>query len=42
VFAAFFARLIQHDVLGPTSLIGAVLILAGILLTQLGARKLAR
>jgi len=42
VFAALFARLIQHDVLGPTSLIGAVLILAGILLTQLKARKLAR
>jgi drug/metabolite transporter (DMT)-like permease len=38
VFAALFARFIQHDVLGVGGLIGAALILAGILLAQLPSR----
>ena len=38
IFAALFARFIQHDVLGVGGLIGAALILAGILLAQLPSR----
>jgi drug/metabolite transporter (DMT)-like permease len=38
VFAALFARLLQHDVLGAGGLLGAALILAGILLAQLPSR----
>ena len=39
VFAAFFARLIQHEVLGLAGLLGGALILAGILLAQIGPRS---
>lgn len=38
VFAAIFARLIQHEVLGATGLAGAALILGGMLVSQLGVR----
>ena len=38
VFAALFARFIRHDVLGLGGLVGAALILAGILLAQLPSR----
>ncbi len=39
VFAALFARLIQQEVLGPVGLMGGALILAGILLAQIGPRS---
>jgi drug/metabolite transporter (DMT)-like permease len=38
VFAALFARLVQHESLGLTGLLGAALILLGILLAQVGPR----
>ncbi|UCC68810.1 MAG: DMT family transporter [Armatimonadota bacterium] len=41
VFAAVFARFIQHEVLGSAGVLGGVLILAGILLAQVGPRRSA-
>ena len=39
VFAALFARFIQHEALGLTGLLGGLLILAGILLAQIPSRR---
>jgi len=39
VFAAVFARLIQHERLGLHGLAGAALIVAGILVSEIGARR---
>ena len=39
VFAALFARFIQYEVLGLSGLLGGALILAGILLAQVGPRR---
>ncbi len=39
VFAALFARFIQHEALGMAGALGGVLIIAGILLAQLGGRS---
>jgi drug/metabolite transporter (DMT)-like permease len=39
VFAALFARLIQHEVLGLAGLLGGALIIMGILVAQLGSRR---
>ena len=38
VFAALFARFIQHEVLGIAGLLGGALIITGILVAQLGSR----